>query len=92
VIILSGRISKLSTTFVLSTSPDSAPNSVNKVLRDCHKSKSESVFKILPLVHYVPMIITSSPFIRFERMSNDWKVEKVNYEFGIGSFLRLYLD
>jgi hypothetical protein len=25
-------------------------------------------------------------------MSNDWKVEEVNYEFGIGSFLRLYLN
>jgi hypothetical protein len=24
-------------------------------------------------------------------MSNDWKVEKVSYEFGIGSFLRLCL-
>jgi hypothetical protein len=33
-----------------------------------------------------------SPFIRFERMSYDWKVEKVKYEFGIGSFLILYLD
>jgi hypothetical protein len=55
-------------------------------------SKSEYVFKILSLVHCVPIIITSSLFIRFERMSNDWKVEEVNYEFGIGSFLRLYLN
>jgi hypothetical protein len=38
------------------------------------------------------MIITSSLFIEIERMSNDWKVEKVNYELGIGGFLRLYLD
>jgi hypothetical protein len=38
------------------------------------------------------MIITSSLFVGFERMSNDWKVEKVNYEFGFGGFLRLYLD
>jgi hypothetical protein len=34
------------------------------------------------------VIITSSLFIEFERMSNDWKVEEVNYEFGIKSFLR----
>jgi hypothetical protein len=38
------------------------------------------------------MIISSSLFIIFEHMSDDWKVEKVNYEFGIGSFLRLCLD
>jgi hypothetical protein len=25
-------------------------------------------------------------------MSNEWKVEKANYEFGIASFPRLYLD
>jgi hypothetical protein len=25
-------------------------------------------------------------------MINDWKVEEVNYKFGIGSFLRLYMD
>jgi hypothetical protein len=36
----------------------------------------------------VPTIIPSSLFIRFEHMSNDWKVEKVNYKFGIASFLR----
>jgi hypothetical protein len=34
------------------------------------------------------MIITSSLFIRFKCMSNDRKVEKVNYEFCIASFLR----
>jgi hypothetical protein len=89
---LSGKISKLSTTFILFISPDSVPNSVSRVLRDRRQSKSESVFMVLPLVHCVPMIITSSLFIRFERMSNEWKVDKVNYEFGIGSFLRLYLD
>jgi hypothetical protein len=38
------------------------------------------------------MIITSSLFIGFEHISNACKVEKVNYEFGILSFLRLYLD
>jgi hypothetical protein len=35
------------------------------------------------------MIITSSMFIKFERMSNDMKVEKVIYEVGIGSFLEI---
>jgi hypothetical protein len=57
-------------------------------LRYHHQPKSEAVFKVLLLVHCVPTIITSSLHIRFERMSNDWKVEKVNYEFGITSFLR----
>jgi hypothetical protein len=41
-------------------------------------------------VHCVPTIITSSRFIGFERMINYWKFEEVNYEVGIGSFLRLY--
>jgi hypothetical protein len=59
-----------------------------RVLRDRHQSKSESVFKVLPLVHCVPTIITSSLFIRFEHMSSEWKVEKVNYKFGTTSFLR----
>jgi hypothetical protein len=90
--ILSGNISKLSTTFVLFISPGSAPNSASRVLLDRHQSKSESVFKVLPLVHCVPTNITSSLFIRSERMSNDCKVEEVNYECGIGSFLRLFLD
>jgi hypothetical protein len=54
--------------------PDSAPNSVSKVLRDHRQSKSESVFKVLPLVHCVPTILTSSMFIKFEHMSNEWKV------------------
>jgi hypothetical protein len=43
-------------------------------------------------VHYVLMLITCPLYIRFELMSNNWKVEEVNYEFGIESFLRLYLD
>jgi hypothetical protein len=73
-------------------SPDSAPNSVSRVLRVCHQSKSESVFKIFPLEHCVPTIISSSLFVRLERMSNEWKVEKVINEFGIGNFLRLYLN
>jgi hypothetical protein len=59
---------------------------VSRVLQDRRQSKSESVFKVIPVVHCVPTIITSSLFIRFEYMSNDWKV---SYEFGIGSFLRL---
>jgi hypothetical protein len=42
-------------------------------------------------VHCVPTIITPL-FIRFECMSNDWKGEKVNYEFGFGGFLGLYVD
>jgi hypothetical protein len=86
---LYGNKSKLSTPFVLFISHDSAPNSVSKVLRDRHQSKTESVFKVLPLVYCVPAIITSSLFIRFERMSNEWKFEEANYEFGIGSLLRL---
>jgi hypothetical protein len=61
----------MSTTFVLFVSLDSAPNSVRRVLLDRRLSKSESVFKVLSLVHFVPMIITSSLFIRFERISND---------------------
>jgi hypothetical protein len=67
---------------------DSVPYSISRVLWDHRQSKSESVFNILPLVHCVPTIITSSMFIGFERMSNDWKVEEVNYKFGITSFLR----
>jgi hypothetical protein len=90
--ILSRKISKLSTTFVFFISPGSTLNSVSRVLRDRRQSKSESVFKLFPLVHCVPMIIISSLFIGFECMNNEWKVEKVNYEFGIGRFLRLYLD
>jgi hypothetical protein len=39
-------------------------------------------------VNCVPTIINYSLFIRFEHISNDWKVDEVNYEFGITSFLR----
>jgi hypothetical protein len=68
--------------------PNSAPFSVSRVLRDRCQSESEVVSKVLPLVHCVPMIITSSLFIGFECMSREWKVEKVRYEFDIMSFLR----
>jgi hypothetical protein len=46
-------------------------------LQNRRQSKSESVFKVLSLAHCVPTIITSSLFIGFEGMSNDWKDEKV---------------
>jgi hypothetical protein len=71
----------------LDISPDSALYPISGVLQDHHQSKSEAVFKILPLVHCVPMIVTSSLLIGFEHASHDWKVEKVIYEFGIASFL-----
>jgi hypothetical protein len=90
--VLSRRVSKFSITFALDISPDSAPYSISGVLRDRRQSKSEAVFKVLLLVHCVPMIITSSLFIGFERMSNEWKVAKVSYEFDIRNFLRLCLD
>jgi hypothetical protein len=86
--VLSRKVSKFSITFTLDLSPESAPYPISGVLRDRRLSKSESVLKILPLVHCVPMIIISSLFIRFEFMSNEWKVEKVNYEFSFGGFLR----
>jgi hypothetical protein len=92
VFILSEKVSIISITLVLCTSHDSAPYSVSRVLRDRRQSKSEVVFKVPPLVHCVPTIITSSLFIGFEYLSNDWKLEKVNYMFGVVSFLRLYLD
>jgi hypothetical protein len=50
------------------------------------------LLKISERVHCVPIAITLSLFIGFEHMSNEWKVEEVSYEFGIWSFLRLYLD
>jgi hypothetical protein len=46
--------------------------------------------KISVPMHRVPTTITYSLFIRIGRMSNGWKVEEVNYEFNIGSFLTLY--
>jgi hypothetical protein len=67
--VLYGKVSKLSITFTLDISPDFAPYSISGVLRDYRQSKSKSVFKVLPLVHCVPMIITSSLFIRFEHTS-----------------------
>jgi hypothetical protein len=67
---------------------DSAPFSVNRVSRDHCQSKSEVVSKVLPLVHCIPVVITSSLFIGFECMSSEWKFKKVSYEFGIMSFLR----
>jgi hypothetical protein len=50
------------------------------------------LLKISERVHCVPMAITPSLFIVFEHMSNDWKIEEVNYEFDIESFMRLYWD
>jgi hypothetical protein len=82
------KVSKLSVTFTLDISPDSTLYPISGVLRDRRQSESESVSKVLRLVRCVPMTITSSLFIGFEHTSNDWKVEKVNYEFGIASFLR----
>jgi hypothetical protein len=87
--VLSGKVLKFSITFTLQISPDSTPCSVSKVLRDHHQTESESVSKVLPLVYRVPTIITSSLFVGFEHKSNDWKVEKLHYKFGIGSFLGL---
>jgi hypothetical protein len=71
----------------LCISPDYALYPIIGALRDRRQSESEAVFKILPLVYCVPTIVTSSLFIGFERISKEWKVEKVIYEFGITSFL-----
>jgi hypothetical protein len=89
--VLSRNVPKFSITFTLDISPDSVLYPFSGVLRDRRQSKSESVFQVLPLVHCVPTSITSL-FIGFEHMGNEWKVEKVSYEFGIASFLILYLD
>jgi hypothetical protein len=86
--VLYGKLSKLSITFLLGISLDSAPYPISTVWRDRHLSKSKSVIKVPPLVHAVPTIITSSLFIRFEYMSKEWKVGKVSYEWDIASFLR----
>jgi hypothetical protein len=86
--VLYRNVSKFSVTFTLDISPDSTPYPISVVLRDRHQSESESVSKVLPLVRCVPMTITSSLFIGLEHTSNNWKVEKVNYKFGIVSFLR----
>jgi hypothetical protein len=68
---LSGKVSKFFITFTLDVSQDSAPYPFSGVLRDCRQSQSESVFKALPFVHGVAMIITFSLFIRIECMSNE---------------------
>jgi hypothetical protein len=86
--VLSRKDSKLSITLVLDISHDSSPYSISGVLRDHRQPKSEAVFRILLLVCCVPMIVILSLFIGFEHTSNAWKVEKVNYEFRITSFLR----
>jgi hypothetical protein len=72
--VLSGKASKFSITSVLCIFPESALCPISRVLRDHHLSKSESVIKVPPLVHGVPRIITSSLFIGFGCMSNEWKV------------------
>jgi hypothetical protein len=41
------------------------------------------MLKISEPVHCVPTTITSALFIGFGHMSNEWKVEEVNYEFDI---------
>jgi hypothetical protein len=41
------------------------------------------MLKFFEPVHCVPTIITSTLFIKFVRMSNEWKVEEANYEFDI---------
>jgi hypothetical protein len=71
VFVLYEKVSKFSITFTLDISPDSAPYPINGVLRDRRESKSESVFKVFPLVHCVPTIVTSSLFVGFERTSNN---------------------
>jgi hypothetical protein len=86
--VLSGKVSKFSITSVLCTFPDSAPCPISRVFHDRHLSRSESVIKVPPLVHGVPRIITSSLFIRFWHISNDWKAYEDSYEFAIASFLR----
>jgi hypothetical protein len=75
--VLSGNVSKFYITFTLDISPDSTLYPISGVLRDHHQSESEFVSKVLPLVHCVSTIITSSLFIRFEHTINDYKVEKL---------------
>jgi hypothetical protein len=72
--VLYGKVSKLSITLVLDISHDSAQYSISGVLRDRRQPKSEAVSMVLPLVRCVPMMITSSLFIGFEHVSNEWKV------------------
>jgi hypothetical protein len=72
--VLFEKFSEFSITLTLDISPDSTPHPISRVLRDRRQSESKSVFKVLPFLHCVPMIITSSLFVGFECMSNDWKV------------------
>jgi hypothetical protein len=88
VFILSGKVTKLSTTSILCAFPDHVSVSVSGVLCDRRQSESKSVSKVLPRVRWVPTIITSFLFTGFEHTSDNWKVAKVSYEFGITSFLR----
>jgi hypothetical protein len=44
--VLTGKVSKFSITFTLDSSPNYAPYPISGVLRDCHPSKSESVFQV----------------------------------------------
>jgi hypothetical protein len=69
--VLYEKVSKSFITFILGISPDSTPYSISGVLRDRHQPKSKVVFRILPLMCCVLMIITFSLFIGFERMSNE---------------------
>jgi hypothetical protein len=84
--VLPGKVSKFPITSVLCVFPDSVAISVSGVLRDRRQSESKSASKILPRVRWVLMTITSSLFIGFEGMSKGWKVAKVSYLLGIGSF------
>jgi hypothetical protein len=86
--VLYGKVLKFSITLTLDISLDSAPYLISGVSRDHRQPKSEVVFRILPLACCVPTIITPSLFIGFEHMSNNWKVELVNYVFDITGFLR----
>jgi hypothetical protein len=72
--VLPEKVQKLSITFTLDISPDSAPYPIREVLRDRRQSKFEVVSKVRPLVHCVPAIVISSLVIRLEHMSNDWKL------------------
>jgi hypothetical protein len=85
--VLSGKASKFSITSILCTFPDSTPCPISRLLRDRHLSKSESVIKVPPLVHGVPTITTSSLFIRFWHVSNEWKASEDSYEIAIASFM-----
>jgi hypothetical protein len=51
---------------------------------------SSLLLKVSEYMHYIPTTITSILVIRFGRMSNGWKSEEINYDFDIGSLLRLH--